>query len=218
MLALCASRVKVAYCRPSNLVAMEFSEVVRRRRMVRNYDPANPVTRESLERIAAAAQRAPSAGFSQGQRLVIITDPARRQAMAAICHEPEYVEAGFDPWVSRAPALIVPCVSEAIYHSRYQEPDKVQDDDTETDWPIPYWYVDVGATVMLILLAAIDEGLAAGFLGTHRTADLQQELGLPADMIPVGVITVGHPLPDRRSGSLKRGWVAQDDFAHWERW
>lgn len=200
------------------LAPMDFREVVRRRRMVRNYDPDAPVSRESLQRIAAAAQRAPSAGFSQGQRLVIVTDPPRRQKIAEICHEPEYVEAGFDPWVSRAPALIVPCVSEAIYHARYQEPDKVNDDGTEIDWPIPYWYVDVGATVMLILLAAIDEGLAAGLLGTHRTADLQAELGLPTDMIPVGVITVGHPLPDRRSGSLKRGWVKESDFVHWEQW
>lgn len=197
---------------------MEFSDVVRRRRMVRNYDPNGPVARESLERIAAAAQRAPSAGFSQGQRLVVVTDPERRRRIADICEEPDYVGAGFDPWVSRAPALFVPCVSEAIYHARYQEPDKIRDDGTEIDWPIPYWWVDVGATVMLILLAAIEEGLAAGFLGTHRTADLQAELGLPADMVPVGVITVGVPLPDRRSGSLKRGWVKAGDFVHWERW
>ncbi len=197
---------------------MEFRDVVRKRRMVRNYDPEQPVPRDSLERIAAAAQRAPSAGFSQGQRLVIVTEADRRRRIADICDEPEYVASGFDPWVSRAPALFVPCVSEQVYHARYQEPDKLNDDGTETDWPVPYWYVDVGATVMLILLAAIDEGLAAGFLGTHRTADLQAELGLPTDMIPVGVITVGHPLPDRRSGSLKRGWVKADDFVHWEHW
>ncbi|HYI21213.1 MAG TPA: nitroreductase family protein, partial [Candidatus Limnocylindrales bacterium] len=71
---------------------------------------------------------------------------------------------------------------------------------------------------MLILLAAIDEGLAAGFLGTHRLADLRDALDIPPDQTPVGVITVGHPLPDRRSGSLKRGWVARDDFTHWDRW
>jgi nitroreductase len=197
---------------------MEFSEVVRRRRMVRNYDPAKPVGRASLERIAAAAQRAPSAGFSQGQRLVIVTDPAQRQRVAEVCDEPEYVAAGFDPWISRAAALIIPCVSEEIYHSRYREPDKIEDDGTEIDWPIPFWYVDVGCTVMLILLAAVDEGLAAGFLGTHRLADLARTLDLPPDQQPVGVITVGHPLPDRPSGSLKRGWVPRDDFVHWDRW
>jgi nitroreductase len=197
---------------------MEFTELLRLRRMVRNYDPDKPVSREILERITAAAQRAPSAGFSQGQRLIIVTDPARRQRIADICDEPGYVAAGFDPWVSRAPALIVPCVSEEVYHARYREPDKIQPDGTEIEWPIPYWWVDVGATWMVILLAAVDEGLAAGFLGTHRVADLQAELGLPADFLPIGVVTIGHPLPDRRSGSLKRGWALSADFAHWERW
>ena len=197
---------------------MEFSDVVRRRRMVRNYDPDKQVSRESLERIAAAAQRAPSAGFSQGQGLVIVTDPEQRWRVAEVCDEPHYVAAGFDPWISRAPALLVPCVSEQIYHSRYREPDKLNDDGTEIDWPIPFWYVDVGCTLMLVLLAAVNEGLAAGFLGTRRLDDLARTLDLPADQQPVGVITVGHPLPDRRSGSLKRGWVPRDDFVHWERW
>jgi nitroreductase len=197
---------------------MEFSEVVRRRRMVRNYDAARPVAREQLERIGAAAQRAPSAGFSQGQRLVVVTDPEVRRRVAAIAHEPEYVAAGFDPWVSRAPALIVPCVSEAIYHRRYQEPDKLNDDGTEIDWPIPYWYMDIGATALLVHQAAINEGLAAGFLGLADYTDLKAELDIPADMQPVGIITIGYPLPDRRSGSLKRGWVKSDDFTHWEKW
>ncbi|HSH22180.1 MAG TPA: nitroreductase family protein [Candidatus Caenarcaniphilales bacterium] len=196
---------------------MEFHEVVARRRMVRNY-AATPVSRESLERIAAAAQRAPSAGFSQGQRLIIVTDEARRRRIAEICDEPGYVEAGFDPWVSRAPALFIPCVSEEVYRTRYREPDKRGPGEPEMEWPVPYWWVDVGCTTMLILLAAVNEGLAAGFLGTHDLAGLGHELGLPPDFVPVGVITVGHPLPDRRSGSLKRGWVPADEFVRWEGW
>lgn len=186
--------------------------------MVRNYDPDKPVSRESLERIAAAAQRAPSAGFSQGQRLVVVTDPERRARIAGICHEPEYTSAGFDPWVSRAAALFIPTVSEEIYHARYREPDKLQDDGTEINWPIPYWYMDIGATALLVHLAAIDDGLAAGFLGLADYDELKSELAIPADHQPVGVITVGHPAADRRSGSLKRGWVPRADFAHWEQW
>lgn len=197
---------------------MELAELVRRRRMVRNYDPDKTVSRESLERIAAIAQRAPSAGFSQGQRLLIVTEPARRVRLAKLAEEPEYVAAGFDPWISRAPAILIPTVSEQIYHARYQEQDKLEDDGTEIDWPIPYWYVDVGATMMLILLAAVDEGLAAGFLGLPDYGALRGELGIPADQQPIGMITVGYPLADRRSGSLKRGWVPRDEFVHWEQW
>jgi nitroreductase len=43
-------------------------------------------------------------------------------------------------------------------------------------------------------------------------------LGLPDEFHPVGVIPVGRPLPDKRSGSLKRGWLPLDEFAHWQRW
>ena len=57
---------------------MEFSEVVQQRRMVRHF-AREPLGREVLERIAAIAQRAPSAGFSQGQRVVIVTDGGRRR-------------------------------------------------------------------------------------------------------------------------------------------
>jgi nitroreductase len=196
---------------------MEFKEVVARRRMVRHFADV-PVDRFVLERIAAVAQRAPSAGFSQGQRLMIITEPASRRRIAELSFEPYMVEQGYDRWLSECAAIFVPLVSEQVYHRRYQEPDKVQDDGTEIDWPVPYWYVDVGATAMLILLAAVDEGLAAGFLGLPDYAELKSELGIPDEQQPIGLITVGHPMPDRRSGSLKRGWVPRDDFVHWERW
>lgn len=198
---------------------MEFGEVVRRRRMVRRFAD-EPVERATLERIAAAAQRAPSAGFSQGQRLVVITDPPIRRRLALLCGELEYTADGFDPWISQAPALFIPCVSEAIYHARYREADKTDDDGGEIDWPVPYWWMDVGCTVMLVLLAAVDAGLAAGFAGadTAGYVEMRSILGIPQDFAPVGVIPVGRPLPDQRSPSLKRGWVPNPEFARWNHW
>jgi nitroreductase len=196
---------------------MEFGDVVRRRRMVRHFSP-EPVERAVLERIAATAQRTPSAGFSQGQRLVIVTDPERMRRVAAIALEEEYVEAGFDPWLSQSAALFVPCVSEKVYRDRYDEPDKRGPDEEAIDWPVPYWWMDIGLTVMLILLAAVDEGLAAGFAGTLEPSRLNEELGIPEHFVPVGVIPVGRPLPDRRSPSLKRGWRPLEEFVRWESW
>ena len=185
--------------------------------MVRRYAP-DPVDPEALERIIDAAQHAPSAGFSQGQRLVVVTDAARRKRIADIADEPGYIDAGFDPWLSEAPVHIIPCVSEEVYHRRYREPDKVDEEGREIDWPVPYWWIDIGATLQMILLAAVDEGLAAGLCGVEDPDALRRELAIPDEYAPIGIVTIGRPLPDRRSGSLKRGWASRDAFARRETW
>jgi nitroreductase len=137
--------------------------------------------------------------------------------IAALCDEPYYVEAGFGPSISECAAQFIPCVSEKIYHRRYQEPDKVQDDGEEIVWPVPYWWVDIGATMQNIWLAAVNEGLGCGFVGADVDA-LKADLGLPEEFTPIGVMPVGRALPDTRSPSLKRGWVPFEEFARWERW
>ena len=142
---------------------MEFTDVVMKRRAVRRFEDGG-VDREVIERIARLAQRTPSAGFSQGQRLVVITDPAARLEVARICGE-EFYEADFGPWISQCAAQFIPCVSEAIYHLRYQEADKVDENGAEIEWPVPYWWVDIGATMQNIMLAAVNEGLGCGFAG-----------------------------------------------------
>lgn len=196
---------------------MEFTEVLSRRRMVRNYTD-QPVDGDVLDRIAAAALRAPSAGNSQAIGVVVVTDETTRRAIAEIAEEPAYVAAGFDPWISRAPAHIVISVSEKVYRDRYSEPDKLGPDGEQIQWPVPYWWVDAGASMMAVLLAAVDEGLAAGFLGVHSVPDLSALLGIPDDFHPIGVVTVGHPAPDRRSGSLDRPRKTAQDVVFSDRW
>jgi nitroreductase len=198
---------------------MELTEAVHRRRIVRHFAD-EPVDRAVLERIARIAQRAPSAGFSQGQRLVVVTEPERRRRLAELAGEAFYTDAGYDPWISQAPALFVPLVSSKIYVDRYNEPDKrdpSRSPGSEDEWEVPYWWMDVGCTVMLVMLAAVAEGLASGFAGGDFDA-IRRELGAPEDFVPVGVIPVGKPLPDKRSPSLKRGWRPFEEFARWERW
>lgn len=196
---------------------MEFDEVIRRRRMVRNYRP-DPVPSAVLDRIVDAGLRAPSAGNSQGLGFVIVTEPDIRLAIASLADEERYVALGFDPWISRAPAHIVITISEWVYTERYQEPDKLGPDGEEIDWPVPYWWVDGGAAMMGVLLAAVNEGLAAGFLGVHSLPDLAALLDIPENHTPLGVVTVGYPLPDRRSGSLDREKRPRTAVVHHERW
>lgn len=196
---------------------MEFSDVLAKRRMVRNYTD-DPIEEAVLDRIAAAALRAPSAGNSQAIGVVVVTDERTRSQIADIADEPAYVDAGFDPWISSAPAHIVISVSEKIYRDRYSEPDKLGEDGQQIDWPIPYWWVDAGASMMAVLLSAVDEGLAAGFLGVHSVPDLSELLGFPEHYHPIGVVTVGHPAPDRRSGSLERPKKTPDDVVFHDHW
>ena len=194
---------------------MEFADVVMKRRAVRRFEEGG-VEREVIERIARLAQRTPSAGFSQGQRLIVVADQATRVEVARICGE-EWYRDDFGPWVSECAAQFIPCISEAIYHRRYQEADKLQEDGSEIEWPVPFWWVDIGATMQNIMLAAVDEGLECGFIGPDVDG-LRAYLGIPDDVVPIGVMPVGKPLPDVRSPSLKRGWVPFEDFARWDRW
>ena len=72
-------------------------------------------------------------------------------------------------WVSEAPVESAACVSEDAYHKRYQEPDKTREDGAEIDWPVPYWHFDIGALSMVLLLAVVDAGLAAGYCVASST-------------------------------------------------
>ena len=197
---------------------MDFGEVVMKRRAVRRFEEGG-VDRAVIERIARLAQRTPSAGFSQGQRLLVVVDRERRREVARICGEADY-EPVFGPWISECAAQFIPCVSEDVYHRRYREPDKLREDGAEIDWPIPYWWVDVGATMQNVMLAAVNEGLGCGFVGTDAAGwqEIRRLLGIPDDFAPIGVMPVGRPRPDVRSPSLKRGWIPFGAFAHWDTW
>ncbi len=196
---------------------MQLTDVVRKRRMVRRFT-AEPVDAAALDRILDLARRAPSAGYTQGQTFVVVTDPEARQTIANLCGEASYVASGFGPWISTAPVLVIPCTSEAAYHRRYQEKDKIGEDGTEIEWPIPFWHMDAGCAVMLLLLGVVDEGLAAGFAGVWDQNAIRDLLEIPADVTPVGVIPIGHGAPDVPSPSLKRGRKPVAEVIHRERW
>ncbi len=194
---------------------MEFSEVVRGRRMVRRYD-GRPVDPAALDRILEAASRAPSAGFAQGQSFVSVTDPELRRGVAGCCGEDQQVAAGRPPWVSSAPVLVVPCVRPATYAERYAEPDKGAAGRAES-WAVPFWWVDGGASLMLLLLAAVDEGLSAGFLDIADRVCLRGLLGVPDDVEPLGVVTIGYRHPDERpvGSAVRRERRNQVHSEHW---
>lgn len=192
---------------------MELADVVARRRMVRHYT-GEPVATPVVRGLIDLARRTPSAGFAQGQRFVVVTDGPTRRAVANLAGEDAYAARGYPRWLSSAPVHVVVCADEQAYHDRYAAPDKAGD---PRRWPVPYWHVDAGASLLLLLLGAVDAGLAAGFLGIHRLDGLRDLLGIPCHIHPLGVVTLGHAA-DRPSGSSGRCWRDLDEVLFWQRW
>jgi nitroreductase len=196
-------------------------DLLKKRRMVRHYS-GEPVPRETLERIVATVRRAPSAGFSQGQRILVVDDPELLGRIAALGGDELQLE-GVEPWFETAAAQIFVMTRESDYHERYQRDDKLQDGE-EIEWPVPFWHVDAGAAMMLVLLAAIEEGLAAAVYGIFGEDEqkLRDLLGIPTEFTLVAGVSLGYPLPDpgwsSKTSRATQRRRAVDELVRWNHW
>jgi len=194
---------------------MNLPDVVRSRRMVRSYDRDRPVPVDALTTLLDLATRAPSAGFTQGWDFLVLReadDLATYWRLTTDSGDP-------DSWLDgmkSAPVLVL-CLSDPQrYLDRYAEPDKGWTDRDPARWPVPYWDVDTGMAALILLLGAVDNGLASCFFGVppHRQRDTLAGFGIPEDRRIVGVVSLGYPAPDRRSPSLRRGRRPLAEVAH----
>lgn len=172
----------------------EFADVVRRRRMTRSFTD-QPLPAGLLDELVDLANRAPSAGKSQGWHVVAlegddtshfwdITLPPMRR--------------GKFKWqgLLDAPVILLPLADAKAYTDRYSEPDKAATGlgAGPEAWPAPYWTIDASMAVMTLLLAAEDAGLGALFFGVFKgERELRQRLGIPTQLDLLGAIALGYP-------------------------
>jgi nitroreductase len=207
---------------------MEFDEVVRRRRMVRSYDPDRPVPPEVLDKIVKHGLRAPSAGFSQGWGFLVLTERADRDRYWQSTTEGDLGDAKTDEawkgdWLTRmrtAPALVVCLANKSVYLDRYAQPDKGWTDRAEDHWPVPYWDIDTGFAALLMHLSAVNEELGSCFFGlpVPTIQRFKDAFGIPAEYNPIGTLSIGYRAADKKSPSLKRGHRPVEDVVHHGRW
>lgn len=200
---------------------MEFQDVVRHRKMVRNYatDAVDPTI---IDRALHNATRAPNAGFSQGWAFLVLDRPEDVRAFwEATAEDIDHP----DDWLTgmmRAPVVILPCSSKAAYLDRYAQPDKGWTDRDEARWPKPFWDMDTAMAALLILQTATDEGLASCFIGIppDREAAVRTAFAIPDDFDPVGVVTIGHHARDEGAAGSPRRRARKpiDDLVHRGRW
>jgi nitroreductase len=196
---------------------MEFSSVVRRRKMVRTFVDL-PVDDEVLQRILENGQRAPSAGFTQGFAFLVLEGPDETgRFWEATSGDQPVLES-----VRQAPVLIVPLASKKAYLDRYAEEDKAWADRDESRWPMPFWYIDAAFASMLMLLTAVDEGLGALFFGLFPPTleTFKSTFGIPEEWDPIGVIALGHAAPKDpvRSSAHTRPRKALQEIVHRGHW
>jgi nitroreductase len=199
---------------------VELSEAIRKRRMVRNYDPSRPVEPAVIDKLLGYATHAPSAGFSQGWEFLVLTAEEDRARFWAATTPPDSGPTAWMEGMSRAPVIVVPHSHRDAYLDRYAEPDKGWSDRDEARWPVPYWHIDTGMASLLVLLGAVDEGLGACFFGIPPESDAayRSAFGVPAQYTPIGAMTIGYRATDVKSPSLKRGRRESHTVTHRGQW
>lgn len=201
---------------------MELSDALAARRSCRSYRP-DPIPADVLDRVLAAPLRAPSAGNTWGLDLVVLDEPAAvaRYWDTTLPAGPRRDRFGW-PGLLRAPVIVLPVVDADAYVRRYGEADKASTGlgSGADAWPVPYWWVDGGAAVMALLLAATGEGLGSLLFGVFgHEAAVAAAFGIPAGRRVLGAVAMGWPDgEDRSSLSAHRARPAPDAFIRRGRW
>jgi nitroreductase len=188
--------------------------------MVRRFD-RRPVPHDVVDRILEFGRRAPSAGFAQGVEFLVLDTPDAIGTFWETTRDPEF---GWEPeTIEHGPTVLILALPDARrYLERYSQPDKIDFGmDEESNWPVRFWEIDAAMAVMLILLAAVDEGLGGWFFGiTSGERELLDRFGVPEHLRPIGIIGLGYRAGDEEpSGSwMKRRRRPFDDQVHRNGW
>ena len=198
---------------------MDFDDALRRRRMCRDYLP-DPIAPDVLAGVLDAANRAPSAGWTQATEFVVLEGAEETERFWRNTF-PDGRDGFRWQGLFEAPVVIVPLTRPEAYVERYAEDDKAGTGlgGSVDDWPVPYWFVDAAMAVENLLLAAADRGLGALFFGIFRgEAEVLADLGVPAGWRPMGAVPLGWPRAHGAGRSSGRGRRPLDDVIHRGRW
>ena len=188
--------------------------------MVRDFSD-EPVARPLVEQLVANATRIPSAGYSQGYAFVVLTEPGQRRLFWETTSGPDWRGESESAPLTRAPVVILPFSHKQAYSSATRCRTRLTPLClNEAHWPAPYWDIDTGFGVMLILLTAVDLGLGRLLRDFPRGREPHGDaLGVPGRYRPMGAIAVGYPTRgDRSVPELPTGRRRLDEVVRWERW
>ena len=184
-----------------------------------------PVDDELVEQLINTLLAGPSAGNTRSLELLVLSKDDANDEVESYWDTtlPASARSTF-PWpdLLKAPVLLIPYVDPAAYVQRYSESDKASTGLGESvdAWDVPYWWVDAGAAVENLLLAAPTLGLGAAFFGQfeHEPA-VRKRFGVPVGRRAVGTIAIGYPaVNDRPSQSASRPRRSKEQLVHRGSW
>ena len=153
---------------------MEFNQVVRKRKMVRQYQKGKSIPDSIVSTLIENAHRAPSAGHRPVLPIIIVRLPMIQARLPRAALQQQQV--------NDAPLLIVVCSNTSRSIDRYGKRGK--------DF---YSIIDGAFASMLILLTSVDQGISASFVGAFEDDKVSRILELPEYVKPVGIIALGYP-------------------------
>jgi nitroreductase len=152
---------------------MDFNEVVRKRKMIREYQQDSQIPTEIINKLLKNAHRSPSAGHTQVQEYIVVIDPITKKKLCQASLGQSQVE--------DASVLIIVCANTSRSVSRYGK--------RGTDF---YSIIDGAFASMIVLLSAVNEGIGASFVGAFEDNQIVKILGLPVHVKPIGIIVLGY--------------------------
>jgi nitroreductase len=176
----------------------QFLKTIKSRCVMRAISDA-PVEPEELEKILETARWAPAAGNQRSNRLVVIQDPLVLRLVRM-----------FSPGMfQKPPVVILLCIDWAVVKAnQFSDMDMTP-------------FVDVGASMQTIMLAAHGIGLGSGPVTSFSKEALRVILNLPPNLTPEVEICVGYPAPPTESQlPMKRKkkvtWQSLVDWGRYE--
>ncbi len=159
---------------------MELNQILESRRSVRSYDVTRAVDRETVEKVIAAAQEAPTWKNSQTGRYHVVMGPDKLAKFKSECLHPYNANN-----VAAAPVLIVATFVKNISGFRR---DGSQDTELGNEWGA----YDLGLQNANLLLKATELGLSTLVMGLRDAGKIREMLEIPAEETIVSVIGLGY--------------------------
>ena len=173
---------------------MEFKEVAKKRRSVRKFKDED-IPEEEIRKIIEIGHMAPSAGNLQARDFILVRDEKEREKLSENAYGQKFV--------AQAPWVIVICANKERSAKRYKDRGREL-----------YSIQDATAAVQNMLLAVVDKGYGAVWVGAFDEEKVSKQLNISSGVRPVAMIPIGVPAKSPNKPSK----MDAEEITHFGKW